>query len=260
LIVPFAINVLPLKAKVKHRDTTSPTPHYPFKFEITFCVRGVVSPLLSNIYLNEVDQMLERAAEVTRRGRFRYLEYARFADDLVVLVDIQYGPPELLRQVNQRLREEFARLGVEINEEKSRCVDLRKGESFGFLGFDFRRIRARTGNWRVQLTPRLKKRTALLRNLKEVFRRYRSQPVGRVIEIINPILRGWVNYFAVGHSSKCFRMIQRWAELKVRRHMMQARKRRGFGWERWSTRWLYEHLKLFNAYRLKRFAPKAVPA
>lgn len=221
---------------------------------------GIVSPLLSNIYLNEVDRMLERAAEVTRRGRFRYLEYARFADDLAVLVDTRYGPPELLRQLNQRLREEFARLGVEINEEKSRCVDLRKGESFGFLGFDFRRIRARTGNWRVQFTPRLKKRTALLRKLKEVFRRYRSQPVGRVIEMINPILRGWVNYFAVGHASKCFRMIQRWVELKVRRHMMQARKRRGFGWERWSTRWLYEHLGLFNAYRLKRFAPKAIPA
>ena len=221
---------------------------------------GMVSPLLSNIYLNEVDRMLERAAEVTRRGRFRYLEYARFADDLVVLVDTRYGPPELLRQLDQRLREEFARVGVEINEEKSRCVDLRKGESFGFLGFDFRRIRARTGNWRVQFTPRLKKRTALLRKLKEVFRRYRSQPVGRVIEIINPILRGWVNYFAVGHASKCFRMIQRWVELKVRRHMMQARKRRGFGWERWSTRWLYEHLGLFNAYRLKQFAPKAIPA
>jgi RNA-directed DNA polymerase len=221
---------------------------------------GIVSPLLSNIYLNEVDRMLERAAEVTRRGRFRYLEYARFADDLVVLVDTRYGPPELLRQLNQRLREEFARLGVEINEEKSRCIDLRKGESFGFLGFDFRRIRARTGNWRVQFTPKLKKRTALLRKLKEVFRRYRSQPVGRVIEIINPILRGWVNYFAVGHASKCFHMIQRWVELKVRRHMMQARKRRGFGWERWSTRWLYEHLGLFKAYRLKRFAPKALPA
>lgn len=221
---------------------------------------GIVSPLLSNIYLNEVDRMLERAIEVTRRGGFRYLEYARFADDLVVLVDTRYGPPELLRQVNQRLREEFARLGVEINEEKSRCVDLRKGETFGFLGFDFRRIRTRTGKWRVQFTPRLKKRTALLRRVKEVFRRYRSQPVGRVIEIINPILRGWVNYFAVGHASNCFRMIQRWVELKVRRHMMQARKRRGFGWERWNTRWLYEHLGLFNAYRLKRFAPKAIPA
>ncbi len=221
---------------------------------------GIISPLLSNIYLNEVDRMLERAAEVTRRGQYQYVEYARFADDLVVLVDSHYGPPGLLRQVNQRLREELARLGVEINEEKSRCVDLRKGESFGFLGFDFRRIRARSGKWRVQITPKQKKRTALLRKLKEVFRRYRSQPVGRVVNLINPILRGWVNYFAVGHASKCFRMVQRWVELKIRRHMMRARKRRGFGWERWSTRWLYEHLGLFNAYKLKRLAPKATPA
>jgi RNA-directed DNA polymerase len=204
--------------------------------------------------------MLEKAREVTRRGRYQYVEYARFADDLVVLVDSQYGPPGLLGQVNRRLREEFAQLGVEVNEEKSRCVDLRKGESFGFLGFDFRRIRARNGKWRVQITPKLKKRTALLRKLKDVFRRYRSQPVGRVVEIINPILRGWVNYFAMGNASKCFRMVQRWVELKVRRHMMQTRKRRGFGWDRWSTRWLYEHLGLFNGYRLKRFTPKATPA
>jgi len=221
---------------------------------------GIISPMLSNLYLNEVDRMLEKAVEVTRRGRYQYVEYARFADDLVVLVDSQYGPPGLLGQVNRRLREEFARLGVEVNEEKSRCVDLRNGESFGFLGFDFRRIRARSGKWRVQLTPKMKKRTALLRKLKDVFRRYRSQPVGRVVEIINPILRGWVNYFAMGHASRCFRMVQRWVELKVRRHMMQSRKRRGFGWDRWSTRWLYEHLGLFNGYRLKRFAPKAIPA
>lgn len=82
--------------------------------------------------------MLERAVKVTRRGRCQSVECARFADDLVVLVDSIYGPPGLFRQVNQRLREEFVRLGVEINEEKSRCVDLRKGESFSFLGFDFR--------------------------------------------------------------------------------------------------------------------------
>jgi RNA-directed DNA polymerase len=127
---------------------------------------GIISPLLSNVYLNGIDRMLERAVEVTRIGRYQYVEYARFADDLVVMVDGYYGPPGLFRQVNRRLREEFARLDVEINEEKSRCVDLRKGESFGFLGFDFRRIRARTGKWRVLFTPKLKKRTALLRKLK----------------------------------------------------------------------------------------------
>jgi RNA-directed DNA polymerase len=221
---------------------------------------GVISPLLSNLYLNEVDRMLERAAAVTRRGRYKYVEYARFADDLVVLVDNHESQPRLYRDVYQRLREEFAKLDVEINEEKSRSVNLRNGDSFGFLGFDFRRIRARSGKWRVQFTPKLKKRTALMRSIKDVFRRHQSQPVSRVVQQINPILRGWVNYFAVGHSSYCFRMIQRWVELKIRRHLMRARKRRGFGWERWSTRWLYEKLGLFNSYRLRRFAPKVSPA
>jgi len=65
-------------------------------------------------------------------------------------------------------------------------VDLGRGKSFGFLGFDFRRIRSGRGVWRAQFTPKLKKRTALLRKLKEIFRRYRSQPVDRVIELINP--------------------------------------------------------------------------
>jgi len=221
---------------------------------------GVISPLLSNLYLNEVDRMLERAATVTRRGRYKYVEYARFADDLVVLVDNHESQPRLYRNVYQRLREEFAKLGVEVNEEKSRSVNLRNGESFGFLGFDFRRIRARSGKWRVQFTPKLKKRAALMRSIKDVFRRYQSQPVSRVVKKITPILRGWVNYFAVGHSSYCFRMIQRWVELKIRRHLMRARKRRGFGWERWSTRWLYENLGLFNNYRLRRFEPKISPA
>ena len=46
---------------------------------------GVISPLLSNLYLNEVDRMLERAREVTRNGKYTYIEYARFADDLVNL-------------------------------------------------------------------------------------------------------------------------------------------------------------------------------
>ncbi len=48
---------------------------------ITFCVRGVISPMLSNLYLTEVDRMLERAKAVTRSGKYTYVEYARFADD-----------------------------------------------------------------------------------------------------------------------------------------------------------------------------------
>jgi RNA-directed DNA polymerase len=212
---------------------------------------GVISPLLSNLYLNEVDKMLERARETTRNGQYTYLEYARYADDLVVLIDAYKRHDWLLTAVMKRLREEFAKLDVEINEEKSRIVDLGRGESFGFLGFDFRRTRSLRGVWRAQYTPKLKKRTALLRKLTETFRRFQSRPLDRVVELINPVLRGWVGYFAIGHSGRCFGFLKDWVEKKVRRHLGRARKRQGFGWNRWSRQWLYETVGLFNGYRVK---------
>ncbi len=211
---------------------------------------GVISPLLSNLYLNEVDKMLERAKETTRNGRYTYIEYARYADDLVVLVDAYKRHDWLLTAVMKRLREEFVKLDVEINEEKSRIVDLGRGDSFGFLGFDFRRTRSRRGVWRAHYTPKLKKRTALLRKLKETFRRFQSQPLDRVVELINPVLRGWIGYFAIGHSSRCFGFIKDWVEKKARRHLGRSRKRQGFGWNRWSRQWLYETVGLFNGYRV----------
>ena len=125
--------------------------------------------------------MLERAKEVTRFGKYTYVEYARFADDIVILVDAYPRHDWLLAAVTKRLREELTLLHVEVNEEKSRIVDLARGEHFGFLGFDFRRVRSRRGVWRPEYTPKPKKRTALLRQLKEVFRRFQSQPVTRVI-------------------------------------------------------------------------------
>ena len=221
---------------------------------------GVISPLLSNIYLNEVDKMLERAKEATRAGQYTYVEYARYADDLVILIDAYKRHDWLLTAVMKRLREEFAKLQVEINEEKSRIVDLGRGESFGFLGFDFRRTLSRRGVWRAQYTPKLKKRTALLRKLKEIFRRFQSQPLDGVVELINPVLRGWVRYFAIGHSSSCFSFIKDWVEKKARRHLGRASKRRGFGWNRWSRRWLYETVGLFNGYRVQVRPPKVLPA
>jgi RNA-directed DNA polymerase len=71
---------------------------------------GVLSPLLSHLYLTAVDQMLERAKEVTRRGPYTSLEYARFADDLVILVDAYPQHDWLLKAVETRLREELATL------------------------------------------------------------------------------------------------------------------------------------------------------
>jgi RNA-directed DNA polymerase len=212
---------------------------------------GVISPLLANLYLNRVDEMLERAKKVTRQGRYTYIEYARFADDLVILVDAYRRWDWLVKAVYRRLLEELAELDLKVNEEKTRLVDLTRDESFGFLGFDFRRVRTLRGKWGVRITPKMRARTALLRKLKEIFRRFRSQGMNRVIELINPILRGWVNYFRIGHSSQCFDYVRDWVERKIRRHLMRARKRKGFGWNRWSREWLYQNLGLYRDYGVR---------
>ncbi len=95
---------------------------------------GVISPLLSNIYLNEVDKILKRAKEVTQCGRFTYIEYARFADDLVILVDGFRKWEWLLKAAYKRLVQEFEKLDVQMNQEKTRIVDLTRDETFTFRG------------------------------------------------------------------------------------------------------------------------------
>ena len=196
-----------------------------------------------------------------QRKKYTSVRYARFADDLVILIDSHPRHDWLMKAVEKRIREEMAKLRVEINEEKSRIVDVAKGGSFSFLGFEYRRILSRNRKWRAYYAPKLKKRTALFEKLREIFRQHVSWPVEIVIAKINPILRGWVNYFRVGHSSSCFSMVKRWVEKKVRQHLMRARGRKGFGWKRWSSEWLYDRLGLFNDYQLRRWSgAKVAPA
>jgi len=98
-----------------------------------------------------------------------------------------------MKAVERRLREEFAKLRVAINEDKSRMVDLRKEESFTLLGFQYRRILSLRRKWRPHYAPTLKKRIALFAKVREIFRQYVSWPVKIVIQKINPILRGCVS-------------------------------------------------------------------
>ncbi len=222
---------------------------------------GVISPLLSNLYLNEVDRMLEKAVGTTRRGKSTNVQYARFADDMVILIDAERRSDWLVKAIDKRLREEFAKLRVAINENKSRVVDLKKGESFTFLGFEYRRILSFRQKWRPYYAPKMKKRTALYEKLREVFRQHVSWSIEVVIAKINPILRGWVNYFRIGHSSSCFSKVKQWVEMKVRKHLIRARGRNGFPWKRRGSEWLYEGLGLFNDYQLRRWSSaKVAPA
>jgi RNA-directed DNA polymerase len=220
---------------------------------------GVISPVMSNLYLNEVDKMLEKAQAVTREGQYLQVAYARYADDQVILVSGHPSKERLRVAVQKRLLEELAKIQVEVNVEKSRVVDLTKGETFGFLGFEFRRVRSRRGVWSPLYTPQKKKRTALLRKLKGTIRGLEGRHVRDVIGVVNPIIAGWVNYFRVGHSSYCFRYVNDWIDKKVRRHMMRARGRSGFGWNRWSRDFMYKTLGLYSDYQIRYEIPKALP-
>ena len=71
------------------------------------------------------------------------------------------------------------------------------------------------------------------------------------IEKINEIVRGRVNYFRVGNSARCFSYIKEWLEKKVRKYMTRVRKKNGYGWNRWSSEYIYENLGLYNDYEIR---------
>lgn len=211
---------------------------------------GVISPLLANIYLNEVDKMLEKAKKTTGNK----VEYSRYADDLVVLIEPGNG---WTNKVYKRLKEELQKIEVEINEEKSQIIEMTgRGKSFIFLGFEFRMIRGKNGKMRPDFRPNKKSKKKLLDKLRDLFKRYKSQPVIAIVEKANPIIRGWVNYFRIGNSSKIFGDIDVWVDKKLRRHLMRARKRKGFGWKRWSRVKLLSMTGIYSDYHIRYYRPK----
>jgi group II intron reverse transcriptase/maturase len=214
---------------------------------------GVISPLFANLYLNDVDKMLEKAKEVTMaKGKYTEIEYVRFADDIAIAVSSHPSMNGLLEKIIMRLKEELGKLKVKINREKSKVVNLEKGKSIDFLGFTLRRIKNRNGKWGILTTPKISKRKELTDKIKTTVNKHRSTGVLiLLIREINQILRGWVNYFRIGNSNRCFSYIRDYVEKKIRRFWMKQRGKKGYGWKRWSSSWLYDILGLYNDYKIR---------
>lgn len=221
---------------------------------------GIISPLLSNLYLDEVDEMMERAREVTRRKGYENMGFVRSADDMVILVHGHPSEDWLLRAVQKRLKEELEKLQVQMNEEKTTVVNLKEGGCFSFLGFDFRLNRNRKGQTYVSKTPRKKKRKEIGEKVKAVLKANWNQPLGEVIQAVNIVVRGWVNYFRIGNSTQTFNVVRYEIERKVRKFVSKRQKRRGFGWRRWSREEIYQKWGLYRDYRIQYLYPKAAPA
>ena len=220
---------------------------------------GIISPLLSNLYLNDVDEMMERARETTRKNGYENIAFVRSADDMVILVSWHPTNDWLLSAVQKRLKEELDKLDVQMNQEKTKVVNLRAGESFGFLGFDIRLGTSPKGKSYASRTPKQKKRKEIGEKIKAVLKTNAVKPLAEVIPAVNEVIRGWVNYFRVGNSSSAFKKVRIEIEKKVRKFVMRRQKRSGYGWKRWSSEDIYQRWGLYNDYQIRYYRAKAAP-
>jgi hypothetical protein len=143
--------------------------------------------------------------------------------------------------------------------EKTRTVTMTdRDATFTFLGFEFRWICSRKSSiWYPCITPRPKKVTELLHKIRDVLRHGRHLSMTLATATINPIIRGWVNYFRVGNSSRAFGKVKYHVERKVRRFAAKKRQRSGFGWKRWSSAIVYGQWGLFADYHVVYAGAKA---
>jgi group II intron reverse transcriptase/maturase len=178
---------------------------------------GVISPLLANIYLNKLDRIW-----AARCGELGVL--IRYADDFVAMCRSEAGAREALRRIGLVMD----RLGLTLHPEKTRLVDLRRGkESFVFLGCTIRKRRSiqRNPRWHfMQRWPSPKATKKLRDRVRELTdARHSGKDVKQLITVLNPVLRGWGNYFRSGNADREFNRMDAY----VYRRLMRWHYRRG---------------------------------
>jgi group II intron reverse transcriptase/maturase len=156
---------------------------------------GVISPLLSNIYLTVLDNALDEAG----------YQFVRYADDLVILCRTEEEAQTALGKVRQML----AKLKLELNEEKTRVTSFAEGVDF--LGFRFTRRFRKIGT---------KSLLSFYTKVRVTTKRHQGdRPVAAVIEDLNPIIRGWGNYHKEGHNVGMFDKLERWVRKRLRSYI-----------------------------------------
>jgi len=215
---------------------------------------GPLSPLAANIYLNEVDWFFDAIRRKTAEGSYEAVNYHRFADDIVITVSGHHTKRGWAERALQRLQEQFALIGVELNREKTKVVNTLRGEAFGFLGFELRRVRKRKGEGHfILMTPKKKARKAIKAKIRDIIAHGGATPAPELVKQINAALAGWVNYFRVGNASRAFSEVRDYVEMKVRTLLTRRKRRRksSVGWRRWSNEYLYDVLGLFWDWKVQ---------
>jgi len=182
---------------------------------------GVISPLLANLYLHWFDKRFYGQHGPAQWAKARLV---RYADDFVVMA--RYQSARLQDWIATKLEDW---MGLEINREKTRVVNLREeGESLDFLGFTFRYDRDRYGRERKYLNvipsaKALKRERAKLHEMTD--RHQCCKPLPYLIEELNRHLKGWGNYFDFGYARQPFREINAYIRSRLTQHVKRRSQR-----------------------------------
>ena len=178
---------------------------------------GILSPLLANIALSVLDEHFTQKWESlgpdwTRSKRRRagepVMRLIRYADDFVVLV---HGTRRDVEGLWDEVAAVLAQIGLRLSEEKTRVCHIDEG--FDFLGWRIQRRnwRGRTGRKAIYTYPSKKALASIIGKVRRLTRRALHRTLAALLRRLNPVLRGWCNYFRHGVSSRTFRYIDRFA-------------------------------------------------
>ncbi len=202
---------------------------------------GVISPLLANIYLNVLDSNWQMKNYPARNGLDAHL--IRYADDLLILTSKSAAVPLRL------LESELKQLGLELNSKKTRMISAEE-TTFDFLGFSFRKRLNQEKMKKVALFfPSAKAQNVIRAKIRKITRN-RPVKVSEVVEKLNPVVRGWVNYFRIGNSGRIFIKIRDYTAMKVRGFIRKRQARKGYGWKEITSDFLYGKLGLYYNWRV----------
>jgi RNA-directed DNA polymerase len=205
---------------------------------------GVISPLLANVYLHWFDELFHRPSGPAKWANAKLV---RYADDFVVLA--RYQTTKLTGWIESKIEW----LGLEINRDKTRVVDLKKEKaSLDFLGYTFRRDRDLYGSDKRYLNVEPSKKSVQRERdrIKELTdRRQGCTPIPRLIERLNRQLEGWANYFSLGYPSKAYRKINWHLGYRLANHLKHHRSQRPY--QKPEGMSLYAHLQRLGLKFLK---------
>jgi RNA-directed DNA polymerase len=189
---------------------------------------SVISLLLLNVALHGMEEALGISYDAQGKlcGRRAVV---RYADDLVAFCESREDAEAVVQLLNAWL----GKRGLTLSGEKTRIVHLREG--FDFLGFNIRHYPApqtsRTG-YKLLIKPSKQSVTKMRQKLRDAWLRLRGSNVQTVIRQLNPIIRGWANYFRIGVASATFHQLDEWLYYRQRRYVSRQHPRKSHAWQK----------------------------